>query len=316
MSKSISPALLAHKSSSASTLCLLQLIGPLPDASYVGLTDHDKDVVYNPSTFDASQPDVDQTFFAHTGTQLSTLSSANDLSVDNGESQTLVEVFPAQGITIAMVDSGKLDGVPYVVYLINYKDLTMGHEIMASGPIGEVRVQRGGLITFENRSWSQFLKQNSVCELDSLSCRVKKFGSQIGDERFPCGYDLSAEVVSPVAVTSVGAETVREFTCSALSQADDFFAPGLWVWTSGDNVGTSQEIETFTAGGVIALQFITRNPIQVGDMGHPRRDCTRQFVGHNGCEEFFDDLRGAHFRGEPFIPVSDTIALSVPGASL
>jgi len=314
VSKSISSALLAHKSSSSSTLCFLLLIGPLPDASYLGLTSLDIDVTYNPHDYDSSQPNVTQKFYAHTGTQLSTLASANDLSVDNGEAQTLIYEYPSQGITQEMIDSGKLNGVAFVIYQVNYKDLspTMGHEIMGSGPIGEVKQQRGGLITFECRSWSQYLKQNSVCELDSLTCRVKKFGSQPGEERYPCNKDISSLWVHSQVVTNVGGETVREFTASALAQGDDYFAPGLVLWLTGDNADQDQEVETFASGGIIALQFITRYPIQIGDTFDIRPDCTREKDGNNGCI-FHDNFQW--FRGEPLIPVADTIALTIPGAA-
>jgi hypothetical protein len=208
------------------------------------------------------------------------------------------------------------------VYQVNYKDLspTMGHEIMAGGPIGEVRQQLGGLITFECRSWTQYLKQNSVCELDSLTCRAKRFGSQPGDERFPCLKDISSLWVHSQVVTGVGTETVREFTASGLGQADDYFAPGLVLWLTGDNSGQSKEVETFASGGIIELQFITRFPIQAGDTFDIRPDCTREFgrvlptdpIKNNSCL-----FHGNHpnFRGEPFIPVSSTVALTIPGAA-
>ncbi len=311
MSKTISIELLDHKRQPATTLCFLNKIGPLPDGSFICLTSLDKNVEYDDDTDTSGS----RTYYAHTGIEISNLSSVNDLSVDNGEAKSLVPVYPGQGITVAQVDSGSLDGVEYVLYEVNYKDGTMGHEIMGGGLIGEVRIARGDLLTFEMRSWSQLLKQNSVCELDSLTCRVKKFGSQIGDERFPCEYDVSVEWIYDQVVTGVGTETVREFAASALAQADDYFAPGLVTWVLGDNAGTSQEIETFTTGGNIVLQFIARHPIQNGDTFNIRRDCSRLFNGHNSCETFWVDDRGLHFRGEPFIPVSDTVGLSIPFAA-
>lgn len=307
--KTISIALQNHLALPVTTTCFLQKIGPISSSGEViAMTSLDRDVVYD----DGDGP---VTYYASTGTQLSNLSASNDLTVDNGESQTLIPIFPVEGITTDMVDSGELDGVEYVVYKVNFQDLSMGHEVMANGQIGNVRMVPGGFITFENRSWSQLLQQNSVCEVDSLTCRVKRFGSQPGEERFPCNYDITPEWVFGVTVTGVGSDTIREFSASSLMQPDNYFAPGLVVWRSGDNVGQSKEIEDFqndSSGSDITLLFTVRNPIQIGDTFDIRRDCTRKWEGHNSCQTYNNRQ---WFRGEPFIPVSDTVGLLVPGAS-
>lgn len=302
--KAIDSVLLAHKAQPVTTLCNVMKVGPLPGGAYIAITSLDRDVTYDDGTGAL-------TYRASTGMQLSTLSSTNDLSVDNAETQTLSPVYPVTGITVAMVDNGDLDGAIMSAYQINYEDPTAGrHEILFSGPIGEVRIVEGGLVTFENRSWSQLMKQNSVVELDSLTCRVKRFGSQPGEERFPCMFDASAEWVAGT-VTAVGTETVREFTDSALLQAADFFAPGMVRWLTGDNAGQNLEIEAFDSGAV-SLQHIARHPITSGDTFEIRRDCTRKWSGNNSCETYSNR---PFFRGEPFIPVGDTISLSVPGAA-
>jgi uncharacterized phage protein (TIGR02218 family) len=306
--KSISIALQSHYALPVTSTCYLERVGPLADGSFITMTSLDRDVVYDDGNGVL-------TYRASTGVQLSNLAAGNDLSVDNGETQTLVPIYPVEGITEAMVDNGELDGVEFVVYKVNFEDLSMGHEVMASGKIGQVRILPGGLITFENRSWSQLLQQNSVCEVDSLTCRVKRFGSQPGDERFPCNYDITGEWVTGVEVTSVGSEAVREFFADSLGQEDNYFAPGLVKWVTGANAGMSREIEAFEAsssGGGITLLFTARNPIQIGDTFDIRRDCTRRWEGHNSCETYNNR---PWFRGEPYIPISDTVGLLVPGAS-
>jgi uncharacterized phage protein (TIGR02218 family) len=307
--KSIPLALRDHLALPVTTTCYLQKIGPLSsDGDVIALTSLDRDVVYDDGGGAL-------TYYAASGMQLSNLAATNDLSVDNGETDTLVPVYPAQGITVAAVDNGELDGIEFVVYKVNYADLSMGHEVMASGAIGNVRMVPGGLVTFENRSWSQLLQQNSVCEADSLTCRVKRFGSQPGEERFPCNYDVEPEWVRGVTVTGVGAESVREFSADALDYPPDYFAPGLVLWVTGENAGMSREVERFdsdSGGGDVTLLFTTRNPIRVGDTFDIRRDCTRKWEGHNSCETYSNR---PWFRGEPFIPISDTVGLLVPGAA-
>lgn len=307
--RSCSARLLAHMSSTSSTMCFLLKVGPLPGGSYLCMSSLDRDVVYDDGSAAGAR-----TFYARTGTQLSNLASANDLTVDNGEAQTLVEVptYPNTGVTEPMIDAGGLDGVEFIVYGMNYRDVTMGHYIETGGPVGEIRRTLDGLITLELRSWTDLLRQNSVTERDSLTCRVKRFGSQPGEERFPCMYDASSELGAEVTVTAVGTENVRDFTASGLGAAADYYAPGNWLWTLGDNAGMTREIEAQDASGNVSLLFTTRFPIQVGDKGRPKRDCTRQWEGHNSCDTYSNR---PWFRGEPFIPVSDTIALTTPFAA-
>lgn len=314
MSKSISPALLLHKSGTTTTLAMLMKVGPLPDESFLCFTSLDHQITYDDGTGDG--PLV---YEASTGMEEANFAAGADLSVDNSEAKTLTPVYPNTGITYPMVDNGELDGIEFVVMQVNYMDLTMGHEIMANGPIGEVKIARGGLITVELRAWSQLLKQNSVVVYYSKTCRAI-FGSQAEQdssgeaviERYPCNYDIRPEWVEDVVVTSVGTESVRQFTAASLGQADDYFAPGLVRWLSGDNAGQYNEIEDFSAGGVFALQHTTRNAIQIGDTFDVRRDCTKRWSGHNSCQTY---ANRQWFRGEPFIPIGDTIALNVPGVA-
>lgn len=299
----------AARAANAGHFCYLTKVGPLPiSGDFLCFTSHGRDIDYDDG-------DGVRTYYARTGTELSNLSANIDLTVDNGEARSLTEIptFPNTGITEAMIETKALDGVEYVVYEINWKDQSteMGHEVQGSGPIGEVRQHRSGLITFELRAWSQYLQQNSVVELDSMTCRVKRFGSQVGEERYPCMKNITGLWVHGVTVTAVGPETVREFSASSLVQAQDFFAPGLVLWTYGANTGRAIEVDEFDAGGIISLRFVTRHPVQVGDTFSIRPDCTRKWSGPNSCETHGNR---AWFRGEPFIPVSDVVALSIPYA--
>lgn len=310
MPRTCSLALLAHMSSSARTIAYLQKTGPLPDGTYMRITSLGKDVRY-----DDGSGDGEQTFYARTGLQMANIASANDLSADNSEAQTLAELptYPGQGVTVDMVENGDLDDLEFVLYVFNYEDHSMGHMILGGGPIGKVRATPdGSLITMELRSWADLLRQNSVAELWALDCRVREFGSQPGEERFPCNYDASAEEGAEFTVTGVGAETVRDFTVAALGASESYYAPGRWRWTEGANAGRTLEIESQSAAGVIALLFVTRHPIQVGDKGRPKRDCSRKWAGHNSCETYNNRQ---WFRGEPFIPASDYVALTMPGAA-
>ena len=316
--KTIDATLLAHKAQPATTLCDLLLVGPLDDGTYRGFSGLDRDVVFQPAV---SLGEI--TFKARTGVQLSAQQASADLAVDNAEAETLLPVpgYELEGFTQAQIDAGALDKVRFVALRVNYEDLTAGRcEILAGGTIGEVRQKLGGLTILELRSLAQQMKQ-SIGELDSLLCRAR-FGSQpigtgggVVEERFPCGYDLTGEWVAGT-VTSVGAETDREFTDSALAQAADYFAPGVVEILDGDNAGQQVEVEAFASGGVVTLKFPLVSPLAMGVAYRIRRHCTKRWTGHNSCETFWGAEKALHFRGEPHIPVGDSGQLNVPGASL
>jgi uncharacterized phage protein (TIGR02218 family) len=286
----------------------LLLVGPLADATYRGFTLLDADVTYTPSVAIGSI-----TFKARTGMEMMAYQSSSDLSVDNSEANTLLPVagFPLEGITQQQIDSGALDGVKFCVLRINYADHSQGAEVIAGGRIGEVRQKVGGLTVMELRSLAQLLKQ-SIVELDSLTCRAK-FGSQVGDERYPCGFDLTDEWVDGVVVSV--SESDRVFTDTSLTQDDDYFAPGLLEWLTGDNVGQQIEVDTFAAG-VVSLKFPTVSDIADGDTYRIRRQCGKHYTGHNSCETFWGAQRTLHFRGEPWIPVGAGGQLQTPGAAI
>lgn len=320
MSKTIDAVLLAHKALPSTTLTDLLLIGPLEDATYRGFTTLDRDVVFTPSV-----PLGAMTFKAPTGFEMSALEATNDLGVNNGEANTLPPVagFEADGFTQAQIDAGALDKVRFVILRVNYNDLTTGRsEVIAGGTIGEVRIKLGGLTVLELRSLSQQLKQ-SIVELDSLTCRAT-FGSMpigtgggVVEERFPCGYDLTAEWVAGT-ITSVGGESDRQFGDSVLTGfGADYFAPGLVEMLTGDNAGQQVEVDTYDdTSGVVELRFPTVSPMKNGDTYRIRRQCTKQWTGHNSCETFHGADKALHFRGEPHIPVGQSDNLTTPGAGI
>lgn len=238
MSKTIPIALQNHKNRTATTLAQLLRIGPAADGTIIGLTTLDRDIVYNDGAGAV-------TYRAHTGMDPSAQMASADLSVDNAEVTTLQAVGVIPGITEDMVERGLFDKAPFALYEVNYLDLTQGHEIIATGTIGEQTIKAGGAVLLELRSISQQAKQ-SVVELDSLTCRVKRFGSQVGEERFPCLYDITGEWVN-FTIAAAGVEPTREFRALGVAESDGYFAPGLVEMLTGDNAGAQVEIEAYSA---------------------------------------------------------------------
>lgn len=258
MSKTIPVTLLEHKAQAATTLCDIIRIGPVAGGAVYGFASLDRDVVYNDG-------DGEVRYYAHTGINASAQMAAADIMVDGAEVETLVATYTVPGVTQDAVDRGIFDKAPFVIYRVNYEKLTQGHEVIASGTIGEQTIKIGGVAILEPRGLSQQMMQ-SVVELDSLTCRVKKFGSQSGDERFPCGYDLAAEWVS-FTVSEVGLEPTRQFRALELVEADGYFAPGIVEWETGDNAGQIVEIEQYNAQADVYVSVLNFEQPDIDDEG-------------------------------------------------
>jgi uncharacterized phage protein (TIGR02218 family) len=305
VSRTIDVTLQDHYNSKATTTCRLLQIKPARESVFGYCSTN------RPVEFNALDGYGLVNYQVMSGFDTSTIVSTGDVSVDNAEGRVLY--LSGGPITEAKINAGVYDGAEFTMLEVNYNDLTAGRcKVVMHGTLGKPRVVRGGLFALELRSLIDHLRQEPW-EKWQIPCRVKRFGSQPGDERFPCMYDISGEWINDVAVTSVGVESNRTFTASSLAQAEDYFAPGMWLWTTGPNAGLSFEIETFGAGGVVSLLFPTPYPISDDDEGDIRRDCTRAWSGHNSCETY--DNR-PFYRGEPKIKPADVLTNSIPGAGV
>lgn len=302
MSKTIPIALQNHLDLTATTTCRLLRI-EAEDGTVIGFSSTNSAISYD----DGDGP---VTYQVQSGFDASAFVSTADTSTDNAEARVLLL---GNGVTEAQVLAGKFDNAKWTCYQVNYEDLTDGHRVVGHGYLGKAKILKGGSgVTFELRSLVDKLRQ-VPWEKWSIRCRVKNFGSQDGEERFPCKYSLASEWVNAVSVTSVGAEPDRTFTASGLAQAADYFAPGMVEFVTGDNAGLSFEVEAFAAGGTVTFARPTPYPIQPGDTFNIRRDCTRFWSGHNSCETYNNRV---NFRGEPKIAPADANSALVPGTSV
>jgi uncharacterized phage protein (TIGR02218 family) len=291
-------ALQSHLDGNATTTCgLLRM--ELRDGTVFGFTSTNRGLTYD---------DGDGAVSYARGHDLSALKSTGDLAVDNAEARLLLSA--GTPISEAQIIAGELDGAQWSVYQVNYADLSQGHRTVAHGFLGRPKIGKGGAyVALELRTLVDLLRQTPWGQWQRR-CRVRRFGSQPGEERYPCMYDLAPEWVTDVVVTAVGVESDRNFTAASLLQADDYFAPGMVLVTSGANEGTEVEVESF-AGGVITLAFPLPYPMAEDDTFDIRRECSREWEGHNSCLTF--DNR-EWFRGEPKMRPADALATQIPGA--
>lgn len=289
MSRAISIALQSHLNTRATTYCLLLKIIPV-DGPAFGLTTLDVALDYDGVSYVAAR-----------GYNESAVASNEGQGVDNAEAEILFAADVGDiGVTVEQVNSGYLDDAGWIMYLVNYADLSMGHVIVGSGRVGEVRSMDGLLGAIELRSWSQLAKQRSVLWPTSITCLAT-----FGDASTGCGATLTWSATQ--TVTSIGAETDRQFTASALSGATGFYDFGLLEWLTGDNAGKSIEVEMFTTGGIVGLAHPAPFVVQVGDTFKIRQDCDKTF---DACKAYGQTL---NFRGLPHLPVADGDSLQTPG---
>lgn len=302
--------------SGVTTMTLLLRIDPQTEGyPSFGVTALDKDVVYNDGVSEL-------TYLAPIGMVPANLTASGNMEVGNTEIQHLLPEFNTP-ISEADISAGVYDFSYYSYYLVDYNNLTTNtHVVLAHGQLGQMKMEDG--LSW----WSQLtdLTKNlmqSIVEKDSITCRAT-FGSQpigtgggVVEERFPCGKDAEALYVGPKTVTSPGAEFNITFTASGLGAAANTYVPGMIRWLTGDNAGRVVEVESQSGTGVISLTFETMFPIQAGDTFEIRPDCTKWKEGTNGCKFHFGSTEWKlHYRGEPYIPVSDADQLNMPGATV
>ena len=191
--------------------------------------------------------------------------------------------------TEAQIRSGLFNFAKVTVYRVNYNDLTSGrHEVVVYGKAGETGYSELGWKT-EFRSLSQLLKQ-TISQPYSLTCRAK-----FGDAR--C---TKAFVYTAGAVTSLGAETDRQFNDTSIVAANGFYNGGVIEWLTGNNAGAQMEVDSYTVG-VFALALAMPFAIVNGDTYRVRQDCDKTFAT---CKTTHANT--LFFRGENLIPVDGT----------
>lgn len=299
--RAVPSALQTHLNGSGTSTCRLLKV-MLKNGTTYGITTLDRDVDYDDGAGEI-------TYVATNGFDPSDISADVGYAVDNSEGYALISN-DIPGVTVEMVEAGDLDDALWVCYLVNFNDLSMGHVLLDSGDLGDVRTKYGMVWIPELLSYLMRLRQ-PIGSVWSRKCRAI-FGSAAASQT-GCGVDIASLWVNGT-VLSVSAETDRTFTGDADyndSTALPSNYPARLEWLTGENAGREFSIEDVTAL-VISLNETTGYPIQVGDTYRIRRDC-RKFYQED-CIDINDN--GPNFKGEPLIPVGDATAVQVPGAQL
>jgi uncharacterized phage protein (TIGR02218 family) len=301
MRKGIPDALLAHYATGAVTVTdILRL--RTRTGELFALTDLDENVTYDPAAVDPYNTGDDWGPLVHKATgggySMSRLEAAENLSVDNAEF-TILPGF--ESITPQQLLAGILDGADVRVYRVNYMDLSMGHECIAVGRLGNSRVsQHHGFL--EYLSLTALLKQPEA-DLHTVDCR-----HIFGGPKCPKAFTWVEGTVTAVDAD----DPHRIFADSGLVADDDAFVPGVMEWVTGNNAGRDMDVEQNT-GGTFALRLGLGYAAQIGDTFRVRMDCSKLWGDAvKGCLFHWGEARFEYFGGYPHARVGDRAM--VPGA--
>lgn len=214
-----------HLASGAPTVtCILKIIPGLGSQSApFGLSSLDDDIPYD----DGKGVVIYKEKY---GFNLFDIAYNADLSVDNTEVHGLVASYDVDGVTKAAVARGDYDSAEFVLYLVNYMDLTMGHAELLSGQVGVIEITDDDMFVMQLRTLTQILQQATMIEQTSITDRAS-----YGDARnkMPLYYYESS-------VASVGEESDRVFTAATMPGVSSDF---------GASVGTVTNVQFFVGNG-------------------------------------------------------------------
>jgi uncharacterized phage protein (TIGR02218 family) len=278
--KQLPSGLQEHLSSGATTLCWCwRLIRR--DATQLGFTDHDRDITFDGTTFEAAA-----------GFTASEMRDSVGLSVDNLE---VTSALSSERLTEADLSAGIYDDARVEIFRVNWAEPEQ-RVLMRTGSLGEVR--RAGLsFTAEVRGLSHYLQQPKG-RLYQYTC-----DADLGDAR--CAVLLSNPLYRGEGVI-VSAMSERRFTASGLdSFADDWFSRGLVTFTSGAANGQSVEVRAHTnPSGTVTIELwaAARGPLATGQTFIVTAGCDKHLAT---CQAKFANV--ANFRGFPHMPGNDFI---------
>jgi len=278
--KSLSPELQAHLDSGATTLCWCWRL-TRRDGTRLGFTDHDHDVTFDGTTFEAAA-----------GFTASEMRDSVGLSVDNLE---VTSALSSDRLSERDLAAGVYDDARVEIFRVNWSAVEQ-RVLMRVGSLGEVR--RAGL-TFaaEVRGLAHYLQQPKG-RLYQFTC-----DADLGDAR--CKILLSDPLYRGEGEIA-GVASARQFTAAGLDDfASDWFSRGLLTFTSGAADGQAIEVRTHTkTGSVVTVELWApaRGPLQTG----------QTFVVTAGCDKHLTTCKAkfansANFRGFPHMPGNDFV---------
>ncbi len=285
----ISPDMQAHLDSGTTTLCHCWRL-TRRDGLVLGFTDHDRDLSFDGSIFEAVS-----------GFLATEMRETIGLNVDNMEVDSALSSLSLKEEDLL---AGLYDDARVEIFRVNWQDPSQ-YILLRYGSLGEI--SRGETsFSAEVRGMSHYLNQTQGrsyqpgCDTDLGSAK--------------CGIDLDSAQYR--LETSVSAQEDRRLITlltvgtGAENFAKGWFSHGLLHWTSGQNEGLEMEIKRdYFEGSLrkISLWLPMAKTVGEGDQFVITAGCDKNFVT---CRERF--ANAANFQGFPHMPGNDFV-LSYPG---
>lgn len=278
--KPISAELQAHLDTGATTLCWCWRL-TRRDGVQQGFTDHDRDLTFDGTTFEAAA-----------GFTTSEMRDSVGLSVDNLE---VTSALSSERLAEADLAAGLYDDARVEIFRVNWSAPAQ-RVLMRTGSLGEVR--RAGLsFAAEVRGLAHYLQQPKG-RLYQFTC-----DADVGDAR--CKVALASAIYRGTGTVDE-VLSGRRFTATGLgTYADDWFSRGLLTFTSGAANGQAIEVRAHAkAGDVVTIELWApvRAPLEAGQTFTVTAGCDKHLAT---CKAKF--ANAVNFRGFPHMPGNDFV---------
>jgi len=276
----LSAGLQDHLDSGGTTLCWCWRI-TRNDGVAFGFTDHDRDVVFDGTNFEAAS--------GFTGSEIT---GAVGLNVDTLDVQGALK---SDRLSEADLAAGLFDNALIEIYRVNWTEPDL-RVLMRYGNLGEVA--RGAThFACEVRGLAH--------ELQQPQGRIIQYGcdADVGDARCKVNLDQAAFTSGDGVVDALG-DSPRSFTASGLdAYANNWFTRGLITWLTGANAGRPAEVKLHAkSSSGVSLELWQRPSEEIGegDTFKITAGCDKQF---GTCRNKFANT--INFRGFPHVPGND-----------
>ncbi|MBU2582773.1 MAG: DUF2163 domain-containing protein [Alphaproteobacteria bacterium] len=279
--KDIPAGLRASLDSGVTTLCWCWRV-TRRDGVAMGFTDHDRDIVFDNTSFEAAA-----------GFTASEINESVGLGVDNLE---VTGALSSEKLAEADLAAGFYDDAAVEIFRVDWSE-PANRILMRTGSLGEVS-RAGTIFKAEVRGLAHYLQQPKG-RLYQYTC-----DADLGDNRCKIDLNQAAYLGSGTAFEFISS---RNFTADGINAfASDFFSRGLVEFTSGPAIGQKLEVKSHSKrNGVVTVECWepVREPLTPGTTFDIQAGCDKTIAT---CRKKFSNA--VNFRGFPHIPGNDFLA--------
>lgn len=242
----------------------------LANGAMLGFTDFDHDILFDKVKYLAS-----------TGFTASSIENSSNIKEEHFQVESMID---SSKISKKDILSGLFDYAKIEIFLVNYKDLTMGRIPLKFGNIGKIKILNNKF-TAEISGIKEKLNWQ-IGEVFSGFCRAK-----FGDNR--CKVDLKKYSYNSKINKTID---IRTYECDLPNILENnFFEGGILQFQKAEQV---YEISDYK-NSIITIKFAPSFIPKEGDKIIITAGCNKKFK--TCCEKFNNAI---NFRGEPHIPGS------------